>query len=188
MSSYSSLSDIQLAELLQTEGESIFKLLYERYWDKIYVIARHRLNDRLEAEEVVQDIFTRLWRRRSSLTLHKGFDNYFAVAAKFEVLNRLARNARATAFEREIAHGLSAVDETTLHQLDYNELQEKFQLEVNALPEKCRIVFRLQHDQGYSQQQIADELNISPRTVQAHLAKARKILRGAFGNFLGLML
>ena len=188
MSSYSSLSDIQLAELLRTDGEPVFKLLYERYWDKIYVIARHRLTDRSEAEEVVQDIFTRLWRRRFSLTLYKGFDNYFAVAAKFEVLNRLARNARATAFEREIAHGLSAVDDTTLQQLDYNELQEKFQLEVNALPEKCRIVFRLQHDQGYTQQQIADELNISPRTVQAHLAKARKILRGAFGNFLGLLL
>src|ERR1700722_6384000 len=137
MSSYSSLSDTQLAELLRTDGEPIFKLLYERYWNKIYVIARHRLNDRSEAEEVVQDIFTRLWRRRFSLNLYKGFDNYFAVAAKFEVLNRLARNARASAFEREIAHGLSAVDDTTLQQLDYNELQEKFQLEVNALPEKC---------------------------------------------------
>src|ERR1700744_2471177 len=188
MGSNSSLSDMQLAELLKTEGESIFKLLYERYWNKIYVIARHRLNDRLEAEEVVQDIFTRLWLRRSSLILSKGFDNYFAVAAKYEVLNRVAKNARATAFEKEMAHGLSAIDETTFEQLDYNELQEKFQLEVNSLPEKCRIVFRLQHDQGYSQQQIADELNISPRTVQAHLAKARKILRGAFGNFLGLVL
>ena len=188
MSSYSSLSDMQLADLLKTEGESVFKLLYERYWNKIYVIARHRLNDRLEAEEVVQDIFARLWLRRAELTLTKGFDNYFAVAAKYEVLNRVAKNARATAFEKEIAQGLSTVDETTLEQLDYNALQEKFQLEVNALPEKCRIVFRLQHDQGYSQQQIADELNISPRTVQAHIAKARKVLRGAFGNFLGVML
>ncbi|HEY4289242.1 MAG TPA: RNA polymerase sigma-70 factor [Puia sp.] len=188
MSSYSSLSDFQLAELLRTEGEPVFRFLYERYWNKIYVIARHRLNDRQEAEEVVQDIFTRLWRRRSSLTLTKGFDNYFAVAAKFEVINRLAKNARATAFERDIAYALSAVDETTLRQLDYNELQEKFQLEVNALPEKCRIVFRLQHDQGYTQQQIADELNVSTRTVEAHLAKARRILRGAFGNFLGLLL
>ncbi len=188
MSSYSSLSDTQLAELLRTEGASVFKFLYERYWDKIYVIARHRLNDRLEAEEVVQDIFTNLWRRRLSLTLTKGFDNHFAVAAKFEVINRLAKNARATAFEKDIAHALSTVDETTIRQLDYTELQEKFQLEVNALPEKCRIVFRLQHDQGYSQQQIADELSISTRTVESHLAKARKILRGAFGNFLGLML
>jgi len=179
---------MQLAELLKIEGEPIFRLLYERYWNKIYVIARHRLNDRLEAEEVVQDIFFNLWRRRHTFALAGNFDNYFAIAAKYEVLNRVARNARATAFEKEMAHGLSAIDVTTLEQLDYNELHKRFHIEVNALPEKCRIVFRLQHDQGFSQQQIAEELNISIRTVEAHLAKARKTLRGAFGNFLGLML
>jgi len=177
MSSYSSLSDMQLADLLKTEGESVFKLLYERYWNKIYVIARHRLNDRLEAEEVVQDIFARLWLRRAELTLTKGFDNYFAVAAKYEVLNRVAKNARATAFEKEIAQGLSTVDETTLEQLDYNELHEKFQLEVNALPEKCRIVFQLSRDKGYSQKQIAKELGIAEKTVEAHLSSALRKLR-----------
>jgi RNA polymerase sigma-70 factor (ECF subfamily) len=71
--------------------------------------------------------------------------------------------------------------------LDYNELNERFQLTVNALPQKCRIVFRLQHDQGYSQQEIADELGIATKTVEAHLARARKVLRDQFGHLLGLL-
>jgi RNA polymerase sigma-70 factor (ECF subfamily) len=186
-SSYSSLSDAQLAELLKTDGEPVFRVLYERYWDKIYIIARHRLQDRTEAEEVVQDIFLRLWRRRIELQLSKGFDNYFMVAAKFEVINRIARKARASAFEKDMALALSTVDITTIQELDYNELNERFQLTVNALPQKCRIVFRLQHDQGYSQQEIADELGIATKTVEAHLARARKVLRDQFGHLLGLL-
>lgn len=188
MSAHSSLSDFELVQLLKTEGEVAFRVLYERYWDKIYVIARHRLEDSREAEEVVQDIFLRLWRRRSHLILTHSFDNYFAVAAKYEVFNRLARRARATAFEKFIANDLAGIDESTLHEIDYNELNRYFQLTVNALPEKCRIVFRLQHDQGYTQQEIAEELNISTKTVEAHLAKARKTLRDNFGHLLGLLL
>src|SRR5882757_8058714 len=114
ISSYSSLSDARLAELLKTDGEPVFRVLYERYWDKIYIIARHRLQDRTEAEEVVQDIFLRLWHRRFEMQLTKGFDNYFMAAAKFEVINRIARKARASAFEKDMALALSTVDETIL--------------------------------------------------------------------------
>jgi len=187
-SDYNTLTDIELSNLLATEGESVFRVIYERYWDKIYVMASHRLNDKTEAEEVVQDIFCNLWRKRQTLVLTRGFSNYFAVAVKFEVINRLAKKDRATAYEKELARALSQADETLLRQLDYNELQHQFQLTVNALPEKCRIIFKLQHENGYSLQEIADELNISTKTVESHLTRARKTLRGAFGNFLGLML
>ncbi|MBS1601056.1 MAG: RNA polymerase sigma-70 factor [Bacteroidetes bacterium] len=188
MRSYSTFTDVELAGLLAVEGEAVFRYLYDKYWNKIYVIARHRLNDATEAEEVVQDIFTNLWRRRSTLNLNHNFDSYFAVAAKFEVLNRLSRSARATAFEKEMAASLNTVDESTIQQLDYAELQRLFHLTVNALPEKCRIIFHLQHEKGYTHQQIAEELGISTKTVDAQLVKARKTLRGALGNLLGLVL
>jgi len=182
------LTDIELAALLRTDGEAIFRIIYERYWDKLYLIAKKRLSDDFEAEEVVQDIFCNLWRKRYTLNLTKGFDNYLAVAVKFEVINKLAKRAKATAYEKHLAIALSEIDETTMQQLDYNELQQRFDLTVNALPEKCRIVFKLQHEMGYSQQQIADELDISTKTVEAHLSKARKTLRDTFGNLLGLIL
>jgi len=182
------LNDFELAAALKSGNERAFSLIYERYWDKVYVIARNRLGNKPEAEEVVQDIFCNLWRRRESLILTKAFDNYFAVAVKFEVINRLAKNARATAYERQLGVDLSEVDESTLQLINYNELQKQFQLTVSALPEKCQLVFKLQHDRGFTQQQIADELNISTKTVEAHLSKARKTLRGAFGNLLGILL
>ncbi|MDN3548829.1 sigma-70 family RNA polymerase sigma factor [Mucilaginibacter aquaedulcis] len=152
------MTDIELADLLRTSGEAAFRLIYERHWDKLYVIARKRLNDDTEAEEVVQDIFCNLWRKRERLVLVKGFDNYFSIAVKFEVINRLAKRAVADSYQKEAAKALSEIDDSTIELLDYLELQRQFDLTVSQLPEKCRIVFKLRHDQGYSHLQIAEEL------------------------------
>ena len=183
-----SLSDFELIGLLKSDSEKAFRIIYERYWDRIFSVAFHRLKDEADAEELVQDIFYNFWKRRSSFHLQKSLDNYFAVAVKFEVINRLAKQARASAYEQELAHSFTFIDLGTLEHLDYNDLQIQFKLVVNNLPEKCQIVFKLQHEFGYTHQQIADKLNISPKTVDAHLSKARKTLRGAFGNLLGLLL
>lgn len=182
------MTDFELADSLRADGEAAFRIIYERYWDKLYILARKRLNDALEAEEIVQDIFCNLWRKREKFKLTTGFDNYFAIAVKFEVINRLAKSARATAFEKEALKSLSDLDLGTLQQIDYLELQRQFKICVNALPEKCRLVFELQHEKGYSQRQIAEELDISVKTVEAHLSKARKTLHGVFGNLLTLLL
>ncbi|RFZ91369.1 RNA polymerase sigma-70 factor [Mucilaginibacter conchicola] len=182
------LPDIELANLLKADSEAVFKIIYERYWQKLYVVARKRLNNSMEAEEIVQDVFSNLWRRRHTFQLQKGFDNYFAVAVKFEVLNRMAKHARQSQFEKDAAVNLKDFDETTLQLLDYNELQRRFAITLSELPEKCRLVFQLQHYDGKTQKQIADEMDISVKTVEAHLSKARKKLRDEFGNLLGLLL
>lgn len=185
---HAAYTDTELADLLRTDSEAVFREIYNRYWDKLFILARKRMDDPLEAEEIVQDIFCNLWRKRQTLTITKGLNNYFAVAVKFEVINRLAKRTRSAAYIKATAAEISEIDETTLQQLDYNELLQQLQLTINALPEKCRIVFKLQQEEGYTQQQIAKELDISEKTVEAHLSKARKTLRGAFGNLLGLLL
>jgi len=188
MNAYRNYTDQELAGLLGSGGETVFREIYERYWDKLYILARKRMDDPLEAEEIVQDIFCNLWRKRESLLVSKGLNNYFSVAVKYEVINRLAKQARATAYHKETANSLSESDISTLQQLDYQELLKQLEVSVSALPEKCRIVFKMQQEEGFSQQQIADKLGIAEKTVEAHLSRARKTLRGTFGNLLGLLL
>jgi len=182
------LTDPELAELLRKGDAESFREIYIRYWDKLYVIARKRLNDPSEAEEIVQDIFCNLWRKREEFVLSKSFDQYFAVAVKFEVINRLAKKARHLAYERQAVASFTEADNSTLQLLDMGELLAQLRQSVQALPEKCRIVFNLKYEQGYSQKLIAEELKISEKTVEAHLSKARKTLRTAFGNLLGLLI
>ncbi len=103
------------------------------------------------------------------------------MAVKFEVINRMAKKNRENRVKKEVLVFSSAIDESTSDQLDLNELQSQLALTIKALPEKCLLVFKLKHEQGYSQKQIAEELNMAEKTVEAHLSKARKTIRAKLG-------
>lgn len=182
MISLSEFTEEKLAVLLRNGSEAAFSEIYNRYWDKLYILIRKRLADELEGEEIVQDIFCNLWRKRESFELTKGFNNYFAVAAKFEVINRLQKRGRTQVLLKDLTLQLTELDESTLRQLDFNDLKAQLELTIKRLPEKCQLVFRLKHEEGYAQKRIAEEMNISEKTVEAHLAKARKTIKDSFGK------
>lgn len=183
--SISALSEQELAAYLRNGNTTAFTVVYERYWKQLYVMASQRLGDEDEAEEVVQEIFLNLWRRRHTFSLTSSFGNYLAVAVKFEILDAMRKRAYVLKYNQELGNSFSEADETMLRQMDMAELQQKLRLTIQALPEKCQLVFRLKHEQGYTQKKIAEKLDISEKTVEAHLAKARKILRSEFGCLLG---
>jgi RNA polymerase sigma-70 factor (family 1) len=185
---YDTLTDPDLSRLLRDGDEGAFRVLYERYWHRLYRVARHRLGEAGEAEELVQDVFCHLWRRRSSFTLNKSFDHYFSTAIKYEVINRLAKRARVTTYKKELAALSPPIGESLLQQVDYHNLQQQLQVTINALPQKSKLVFQLKHEGGYSLQQISHRLGISVKTVEAHLTKARKTIRVVLGTMLGSML
>lgn len=182
------VSDADLADLLRQGDVDAFNTIYSRYWKKLYVVASKRLHNEEEAEEIVQNIFLNLWRKRAHFRLITGFDNYFSVAVKFEVLDVMRKHAHASAYKKDLGISFSESDESTLKELDLIDLQQKLALTLSLLPEKCQLVFRLKHEKGYSQKKIAEELNISEKTVEAHLSKARKTFRNTFGSFLGTIL
>lgn len=188
MRTLTSLTDQELAAKLAEEGEPVFREIYIRYWEKLYILAHRRLNSRMEAEEIVQEVFCNLWLKRESLVLSKGLQNYLAVAVKYEVINRMAKQARVNTYLKAAASEQSELDHATVQSLDLEELTAQLQLRIEALPEKCQLIFRLRHEEGYSQRQIAAEMQVSEKTVEAHLAKARKTLRASFGNLLGFLL
>jgi RNA polymerase sigma-70 factor (family 1) len=187
-STYNVLSDAELSLLLQKDDEWAFRTLYQRYWKHLYDMARYRLGEAEEAEELVQDIFCKLWRRRSTFLLEKSFDQYFSVAVKFEVINRLAKRVRVETYKKELAAITPTADDSLRQQIDYHRLQQQLRVTVNALPQKRRLIFQLKHEGGYTLQQIAHHLGISVKTVEAQLTKARKTIRVVLGSLLGSLL
>lgn len=172
-----SVTDQQLITLIAQDNMEAFTALYGRYWDKIFAVAMHRLGDVAEAEEIVQEIFLSLWARRKNLQLTHGLHTYLSVAVKYKVINHLARQHRRQQQINQLTSNAPADPNTTAEWLDEKELRAQLERTIGNLPEKCRMVFLLSRDENKTYAEIATELNISHKTVEAHMSKALSVLR-----------
>lgn len=179
------LNDEQLLDLIQkNDDRTAFTELYNRYWDKIFILAANALQSPEEAEECVQDIFCSLWNRRKELRLKYSLYTYLAVAVKYRIINILdkAFRQKQRAAKMVVEDSFAASAETLLLE---KELFARLEKAVNLLPEKCRLVFKMSREQGKTHKQIAEELQISEKTVNNHLTKALKDLGNNLNNSAG---
>lgn len=183
MKSYTGFTDAELISYLNQDDQYAFTEIYRRYWDKIYVIARNRLGNSMDAEEIVQNIFLNLWRKRSTFELTTQFPNYFAVAAKFEVMDLMRKQASVFEYVKDFKKKFSELDMQTQQEIEFSDFKEQMQSIITALPDKCQMVIKLKYNEGLSQKEIAAQLNISEKTVEAHLAKGRKILQQSLMDY-----
>ena len=182
MNLYANHTDEQLVALLNNSDERAFTEIYNRYWDKLFVVANHRLGS--EAQEIVQEVFYNLWKRRKTLQLTHTLSTYLAAAVKFEVINRLAAQKRRQSYLQYSSGRLEPEQNFTQQQVDFDSLLEQLSALVKSLPDKCRLVYQLHREEGYSQKEIAAKLGIAYKTVEAHLSTAlRKIRRGLIHLF-----
>jgi RNA polymerase sigma-70 factor (ECF subfamily) len=182
MQYFNQYTDGELLHLLADGSSEAFTEIYNRYWKKLFAVAAARIQDMEEAEEIVQEIFVSLWKRRSELQITTALDRYLVVSVKYRVIKVLGRRYQGRKYMNSLHEGLE--DDSTQQWLAFEELQERLEALVSGLPEKCQLVYRLSREQGYTQQQIAQELRISEKTVEAHLGKALKALRHGLNQFL----
>lgn len=188
MTILSNLSDPELLVLLKDSNQAAFTEIYKRYWDRLYVVANNRLKDESEAEEVVQDVLFSIWKRRAGLQVQYSLNTYLSVAIKYQVINRQSRayqKANNLEFLNE-AHGEAA--DTTQLWFAERELKEQLTLAINKLPEKCRIVFLKSREEGMSNASIAEDLQISEKTVEAHITRALHTLKGSLSIAIPLLI
>ncbi|QEM09355.1 RNA polymerase sigma-70 factor [Mucilaginibacter rubeus] len=181
-------TDEQLLQLIAGDNREAFTELYNRYWDKTFAVAYHRLDDEHEAEEVVQEVFLSIWQRRASLKLTHTLATYLSVAVKYKVINHLDRQYRKQQHLDELAFTSTETEDTTIQWLEEKELRERLDHGINQLPGKCRIVFLLSRDENKTYAEIASELGISQKTVEAHMSKALSSLRQSLGVSLPILI
>ncbi len=182
MNPLSTFSDSDLLLQLQSGSRRAFSELYERYWRKLFYAAASRLDQVEEAEEIVQDIFISLWERREELDIRTTLEVYLAVSVKYRVIKTLARQrVRRRFLELNVA---DILHDPTNEWFEFEELRARLEALVATLPEKCRLVYNLSRESGYTQKQIAQEFSISEKTVEAHISKALRILREGLNAML----
>ncbi|PJJ85090.1 RNA polymerase sigma-70 factor [Mucilaginibacter auburnensis] len=175
------VSDEELVRLMAADNEKAFQILYNRYWDKLLIRAYSILKAHELAEEVVQDSFINLWKKRHTITIKHTFNTYISAVVKYEVLRKLAKQP-TTLYMEDIAV-VAIHDHSTQNRLDFDDLHAQIEQTVKVLPDKCQLVFRLSREEGLTAKQISDALQISPKTVEAHITKALKTLRVSLGSF-----
>jgi RNA polymerase sigma-70 factor (ECF subfamily) len=178
MAFYNKLSDQELTSLLREDDHAAFTEIYKRYWEKLFVVANNRLKDGADAEEVVQDVFFSIWKRRRTLELQFTLHTYLSVAVKYQIINRQA-SLYKKAIHEEVTEGTVQGVDTTCLWFSEKELKQQLALSINKLPEKCRTVFLKSREEGKTNAQIADELQISEKTVEAHITRAIHSLKGS---------
>jgi len=175
---YSQYSDSDLLKELQRNQEAALVAIYNRYWDKLFVVAVHLLNRAEEAEECVQNVFLSLWKRRKTLRLNHSLHTYLAVSIKYQCLTLLARLHRRYR-HTEWDETLDLIDVLS-PESSYiaKELEHRIEQSINRLPPQCKLVFRMSREKVMTVRAIAEELQLSENTVKMHLKNATKKLRG----------
>lgn len=190
MDNYSSLTDPMLIDRIKADDRLAFAEIYERYWGPLYVHAFHRLQDREETKDLLQQLFATLWENRKQLTLTGHLSGYLFTAVRNRVLKFVARQQVSSKYIASVQHSLNNVVLHADQLIREKELAAIIEKEIAALPPKMREIFELSRKQHLSNAEIAEELNISEKTVRNQVNNALHILRDKLGllGFLAFIL
>ena len=164
----------------QKDGQA-FELYYKEQYKLFFLAACSYLKDARLAEEVVNDVFIKLWEDAAAISIQSSLKSYIYRAVVNRSLNELDRNKRDR--QRQTEFSRRPQDSFELREMEENELKIRLYRAIDQLPEQCRKVFRMSRFEELKQQEIADQLGISIKTVKNHITHALKQLTIVLGDW-----
>lgn len=179
MSSLGSISDDELLSLLGDKRNDAFTEIYSRYWKKMLLVAWNHTKNKTTAEDIVHEVFISLWQKKDIVSI-ENLAGFLTTAVKFSIFKNHQRELRRS----ELARQNYTFADITLDEekLDALFLQEYVNGLIEELPERCRMVFKYSRELGMKNSEIAAEMNISEKGVEANLTRALKVIRGGLKN------
>jgi RNA polymerase sigma-70 factor (family 1) len=173
---------VLLARIASGE-EGAFRQVYVFYYRRLYQFAYALVKTREPAEEIVEDVFVRIWQQRETVATIQNLRVYLYTAVKNSALNYLSQKARQSITEPfdHIHVSLESSADTPEQILITAEIQQKIQIAVDALPPRCKMIFKLVREDGLKYKEIGSILNISVNTIDAQMAIAIKKITAAIG-------
>ncbi|MEX1240457.1 MAG: RNA polymerase sigma-70 factor [Cyclobacteriaceae bacterium] len=184
---------MSLPEQLQKDALSVgditaFEMLFRTYYQPLCHYAYTFLQDREDAEEIVQSTFLLVWEKRETLAIRTSVRPYLYAMVRNACLNVIKHEKiRQKHAGEEIALADRSHDSVT-HTVVSNELEYRIKVAMEELPEQCRMVFKLSRFEELKYSEIAEQLHISVKTVENHMGKALKIMREQLKDYLPLVI
>jgi len=167
------MTDRELWQRIQKGDEAAFQKLFYRHHPAMVNLAFILLRDESMAKDIAQDVFVRLWIKRNDFQIHGAWKAYLLSAVRNRCINELKKEKKLD-FTDQI-ESYSPVQGAS-DNLQLTDLEKSIQVGIKKLPDACRTVFVLRRVEDLSLKEIANQLGISPKTVENQLTKAHKIL------------
>lgn len=165
-----------------------FKILYQKYAPKLYGFSKKYLSTSEEAEEIVQEVFLRLWEKKENIDESQSFSSYILQAAKHRIFNGFRKKVNERAYLDFLIYADQSSTNFTDMVVDYREIKQKSEKAISAMPPKRQEIFRLSREKGLKNKEIAEKLNISIKTVENQMGQALKFLRDELSEYQMIIL
>lgn len=167
------LNENELIDNLRKGNSEAFRILYEKYAPRLKAFCTRFNFSEQEGEDIVQETFIKIWEVRDTINPFYSFNTFLITVAKHLIYNQIRHANYKKKYSKEILY-ISQKESTPGNEKDLEALIENT---VNELPDKCREIYKKSRVEGYSNSEIAEELNISKSTVENQINKALKSLK-----------
>lgn len=172
---------------LQAGDKSALKVLFDYHYQMVCSTIHRFIRDHSLTEDLAQEVFVRFWEKREQINITSSLDAYLRRMAVNEALGHLRRHKNR--FTEEITSNVSGgMEEDVEQQFLQSELEVKVKDAINELPPRCQTIFKLSRFEDMTYQQIADEMDISIKTVENQMGKALKYLRQRLHGYLQVLI
>lgn len=184
MKEHSINTDDDLIALLKKDDSIAFETLYLRYSEKLYYFAIRYLKSKEDAEGLVQDIFTKIWEIRKNLNSGQSFSSFLFTIAKNTIFNKHRKKLNENAYREHLRNYFDEVYDKTENDIILDDMKARIDKSVEKFPPQRKLIYQLSREEGLSYKEIAEQLGISEKTIEAHIRLALKTLRSALSNEL----
>ena len=161
---------------LKKGDEQAFSILYKSYWMKIYNFARLYLTSSDDIEEIVQEVFIKLWEAKHLIDIEQSFEGFLFIITRNTIFNQSRKRLNYSFLKLTVLQSIEKSYEDEDH-LELSDLKRHLSTLISQLPARQQEVFHLSREEHLTYAQIAEKLSISEKTVEYHMTAALKYLR-----------
>jgi RNA polymerase sigma-70 factor (ECF subfamily) len=177
-------TDAAIIRLLKDRDETGFEQVFKFYFKTLYRYALTILQDHDQAEDIVQNVFYKLWDKMESLHFQDSLAAYLYRAVYNESLNHLKHKKVRRTYQTYITTRMKDYTDGAHRKVMFGELERRLHTAINELPEQCRTIFQMSRFEELRYLDIAQRLGISVKTVENQMGKALKVLRMKLIDYL----
>jgi RNA polymerase sigma-70 factor (ECF subfamily) len=187
LNSFGEWNDAELLIAIRNSDERAFSEFFRRYWKMAHGHAYSKTRSKEITEEIVQDLFMMLWDKRESLNIDN-IPAYIFTSIKNKSINYIESQFVKNKYLDYYKAFIPQAEESTSHDVEFDELMEAVEGSVESLPEKSRNIFRLSQLEGRSNKEIASTLSLSEKSIEYHLTKSIKSIRLHLKDFICMLM